>query len=164
MAKSYTYPRTTVEVEALRHSNIQPGAEDTTVLFVPLITKKGPDKTVTPVHTLNEFISVFGELDYDVNGQMALNVYNWLINGGTVYVYRIPNVIAGSEKALIKTGSGTPEGAVLENSVELLSAGTDPSVLTKDAWRLDGNTLYFISATPGANDNVFYSGKLEADA
>ena len=61
---------------------------------MPMVTKKGPHNRVIPVHSLAEFINVFGVLDadsYDKNGQTALNAYNWLNNGGTLYVVRLDN-------------------------------------------------------------------------
>lgn len=90
MADIYTYPRVSIKTTAKPHSSVAPAAEDTTVLFVPIATKKGPEGLCqSNIHSLSEFISIYGELDYEVNGQMALNVYNWLRNGGTVCVYRL---------------------------------------------------------------------------
>lgn len=93
MVKNYLYPRVEISTTALKHSNTVPEGEDTTRLFVPLLTKKGPDGEVTKVRSLSEFISIFGELDYATNGQMALNLYNWLNNGGMAYIYRMNHMI-----------------------------------------------------------------------
>lgn len=90
MADIYTYPRVSIKTTAMQHTSVAPTAEDTTVLFVPIATKRGPEGLCQRnIHSLSEFISIYGELDYEVNGQMALNVYNWLRNGGTVCVYRL---------------------------------------------------------------------------
>lgn len=89
MAQNYSYPRVTISTTALKHANLQPVAVDTTILFVPMVTEKGPTDVVYPVHSLAEFVEVFGELDYHRYGLVALNVANWLTNGGTVYLYRL---------------------------------------------------------------------------
>lgn len=90
MADIYTYPRVSIKTAAKQHRSVAPAAEDTTVLFVPIATKRGPEGLCQRnIHSLSEFISIYGELDYEINGQMALNVYNWLRNGGTVCVYRL---------------------------------------------------------------------------
>ena len=108
MADIYTYPRVSIKTTAKPHSSVAPAAEDTTVLFVPIATKKGPEGLCQRnIHSLSEFISIYGELDYEVNGQMALNVYNWLRNGGTVCVYRLKlydKAIGGIEKAASEEG------------------------------------------------------------
>ena len=87
--KDYLYPRVDITTRALKHSSVMPAPEDTTILFAPLITPKGPSQVVTPLHSIAELTSTFGSLSYEKNGQMALNVYNWLDNGGTVYLYRM---------------------------------------------------------------------------
>lgn len=89
--KNYTYPRVETKVNALLHSSSVPEPDDTTVLFMPLITTFGPTKTVKRIHSLSEFISIYGSLDFDKNGISALTTYNWLTNGGTIYAYRLDN-------------------------------------------------------------------------
>lgn len=104
MVNKYTYPRVTVSATANQHSSVQPPVPDTTVMFIPIVTKKGPNSVITPVHSLSEFISIFGDLDYTTNGQMALNLYNWLRNGGTAYVYRLAGPKYGNQtKSIIVT-------------------------------------------------------------
>lgn len=113
MAKNYTYPRVAISSTAKVHSSVQPAVADTTVMFVPLVTEKGPDREIVRIHSLSEFIGTFGNLTYERNGQQALNVYNWLRNGGTCYVYRIAGhrqengedrqtkaIITGEEKSI----------------------------------------------------------------
>ena len=98
--KNYSYPRVSMSVKALRHTREIPEAEDTTNLFIPLFTPKGPSEVITRVHSLTEFIDIFGDLgdqDYKINGQTNLNLYNWLSNGGTAYVYRLKK--SGAAKA-----------------------------------------------------------------
>jgi hypothetical protein len=90
MLDKYTYPRVSIKTRALPHSSVAPDVEDTTVLFMPLYTERGPKGLCEKnIHTLAEFISIYGELDYELNGQAALNAYNWLTNGGTLCVYRV---------------------------------------------------------------------------
>lgn len=107
---NYLYPRVNISTTALSHSSVAPLAEDTTVLFAPVITPMGPDKKVTPVHSLSEFVSIFGNLNYETNGQMAMVVYNWLNNGGTVYAYRMAGMSNTQKKGIIKLYDGRGSG------------------------------------------------------
>ena len=57
MADIYTYPRVSIKTTAKPHSSVAPAAEDTTVLFVPIATKKGPEGLCqSNIHSLSEFI------------------------------------------------------------------------------------------------------------
>ena len=59
MADIYTYPRVSIKTTAKPHSSVAPAAEDTTVLFVPIATKKGPEGLCQRnIHSLSEFISI----------------------------------------------------------------------------------------------------------
>ena len=109
MVSKYTYPRVTVSATANQHSSVQPPVPDTTIMFIPIVTKKGPNSVITPIHSLSEFISIFGDLDYGTNGQMALNLYNWLRNGGTAYVYRLAGDSYNQTKAVIKSSDAISE-------------------------------------------------------
>lgn len=114
MAINYFYPHVSINKNILeRRRNVQEYA-DTTVMFVPFIAKKGPNNQIVKIHSLDEFISVYGELDYAYQGQTALNIMNWLTSGngnaaanGTILAYRITK---NSETADAKTNpaSGTP--------------------------------------------------------
>lgn len=107
MAKNYSYPRVTMSTVAKKHSHNRVSVPDTTVMFAPLVTEKGPDDRLVKVHSLEEFISIFGSLNkdfYELNGQMALNVYNWLNNGGTLFVKRL---VVSNEKALYNETNGS---------------------------------------------------------
>ena len=69
MAKNYSYPRVTMSTVAKKHSHNRVNVPDTTVMFAPLVTEKGPDDRLVKVHSLNEFISTFGSMDR--------NFYEW---------------------------------------------------------------------------------------
>ena len=86
---NYSYPRVTTSVKALSHARVAEVAEDTTILFAPIIADKGPIDEITAIHSVAELIQKFRDLKYEDNGQMALNIYNWLYNGGTLYTYRL---------------------------------------------------------------------------
>ena len=96
MAINYYYPHVSINKNILeRRRKVQEFA-DTTIMFVPFISKKGPNNVIVPIHSLDEFIATFGELDYATQGQTALNIMNWLTSGngnsaanGTIYAYRI---------------------------------------------------------------------------
>lgn len=92
MAKNL-YPRVEISTTAKRHSAVRPTPEDTTSILALCIAEKGPTD-ITAVHSLAEFTEKFGELKYATNGQTALNIYNWLANGGTAYVKRFTSKYA----------------------------------------------------------------------
>ena len=60
MAKNYTYPRVAISSTAKLHSSVQPPVADTTVMFLPVSTEKGPAKEIVRIHSLPEFIGKFG--------------------------------------------------------------------------------------------------------
>lgn len=87
--ENYTYPHVSMNTTALKRSSVGPAVEDTTVLFAPIMAKRGPTDRIVVCHTLSEFIDTFGDLNYKENKLQAFNVYNWLSNGGTVYAKRL---------------------------------------------------------------------------
>ena len=88
MFKSYSYPRVDITTKVLSRYN-PVIAQDTTTLFVPFVSEKGPENVIVRIHSLDEFINKFGKLSYENNRLVAYNIYNWLSNGGTVYAYRL---------------------------------------------------------------------------
>lgn len=94
--KNYTYPRVDIKTIAKIHNTAAPEAEDTTVLFMPILADKGPMNEIVKVHSLEEFITIFGEMDgiKDRVGELtAFNIMNWLTAGGTLYVVRLGSTI-----------------------------------------------------------------------
>lgn len=92
--KNYTYPRVDIKTIAKIHNTAAPEAEDTTVLFMPILADKGPMNEIVKIHSLEEFITIFGEMDgiKDRVGELtAFNIMNWLTAGGTLYVVRLGN-------------------------------------------------------------------------
>ena len=92
--KNYTYPRVDTKIIAKIHNTAAPEAEDTTVLFMPILADKGPMNEIVKVHSLEEFITIFGEMDGikdRVEELTAFNIMNWLTAGGTLYVVRLGN-------------------------------------------------------------------------
>lgn len=126
----YKYPRVTISTTAKVRSRGSASVEDTTVLFVPLITKKGPT-TVTPVHSLSEFINIFGDLDYEHSGQTALNVYNWLAAGGTIYVKRLVNEAEGKALFATSTHIGAKYFGDYYNDLNVVISGSTITVQRK---------------------------------
>lgn len=159
MAKSYTYPRVTVSHTAKQHSSVQPAPADTTVMFVPVVTKKGPNREIVAVHSLSEFVSIFGNLDYETNGQMALNLYNWLRNGGTAYVFRLAGFEAGtygegSSSITISTPAVKAKISTDDNSVWAATSTAFSGISYKESW-----TLNDLEATPDAEEtsDIYYA-------
>lgn len=119
---NYSYPRVTLSTIAKKHSHNIANVPDTTIMFAPLVTEKGPDDRLVKIHTLSEFIETFGSFNedfYNLNGQMALNVYNWLSNGGTLFVKRLRG--AGDAKAAKTEGTTTTTKVLYTEIVSNLS-------------------------------------------
>ena len=86
----FKYPR--VDIEEIKNI-YRPSSDDNTktdsiVLFEPF---KGPSNEMRIIHSLDEFISTYGEPSYEMDGQNSLQIRNWLNNGGTVYAMRLEN-------------------------------------------------------------------------
>ena len=104
--KNYTYPRVDTKIIAKIHNTAAPEAEDTTVLFMPILADKGPMNEIVKIHSLEEFITTFGEMDgiqKRVGKLTAFNIMNWLTAGGTLYVVRLGNE-AGSKQREVTIG------------------------------------------------------------
>jgi len=89
MSEILKYPRVSLTTQTIKRSTASTETEDTTVLFASFISEKGPTKEIKKIHSLSEFISIYGEADFDYQGQNILNIINWLNSGGTVYAYRL---------------------------------------------------------------------------
>lgn len=64
--------------------------KNATVLFVPILSKKGPTDVLVRCNSVSEFITTFGSSeDIVCLGHEYLNIMNWLTNGGAVSVVRI---------------------------------------------------------------------------
>lgn len=104
MTRIYSYPRVNTSVTALVHSNALPEAKDTTVLFVPFVSERGPVNEVVKIHSLEEFQTTFGEIkNYytRIGKNTAFMIMNWLSAGGTIYAVRLSGK-SGEKKGAFK--------------------------------------------------------------
>lgn len=85
----YTYPRVDITTTALSRPILIENVPDTLVLFAPFKADIGPLNKIVICHSLEEFESTFGAIDYSVQGQNGLNIQHWLRSGGTVYAARV---------------------------------------------------------------------------
>lgn len=112
--KNYTYPRVDIKTIAKIHNTAAPEAEDTTVLFMPILADKGPMNEIVKIHSLEEFITTFGEMDgiKDRVGKLtAFNIMNWLTAGGTLYVVRLGNEAESKPREVTKEYKKNAEAA-----------------------------------------------------
>lgn len=108
--KTYSYPRVNTSVTALERVTATSEAADTTVLFVPFVSERGPIEEVKKIHSLEEFQMTYGEISNYVGRlgkHTAFNIMNWLTAGGTVYAYRLSGEAAA--KAIFKDTAETVE-------------------------------------------------------
>lgn len=85
----YTYPRVDITTTALSRPVLTENVPDTLVLFAPFKANIGPLNKIVVCHSLEEFETTFGAIDYVVQGQNGLNIQHWLRSGGTVYAARV---------------------------------------------------------------------------
>ena len=60
-----------------------------TALYAVFESDKGRDNQIIKINTVDEFIDEYGDFNPKKYGQTHLNIYQWLINGGSVYCNRI---------------------------------------------------------------------------
>lgn len=104
MARIYSYPRVDTSVTAVVHSTDFPEAPDTTVLFVPFVSEKGPFNKIVKIHSLEEFQSTFGEIKHyyeRIGKDTAFMIMNWLTAGGTIYAVRMSGLKGSAKKAIL---------------------------------------------------------------
>lgn len=114
MANNYTYPRVNISTTTLKHSSVAPETADTTILFAPILAKKGVVNKIVKIHSLEEFTNTFGLETERGMLRTSINIANWLTAGGTVYAYRMAT--DSSSKAILKNAesSETAEATVKE--------------------------------------------------
>lgn len=96
------YPHVNVTTRALIRTAPVTADDGATTMFVPFYAKRGLSNEVQKIYNLDQFISEYGEPDYDYQGRSILNIYNWLNAGGAVYALRLV-----SPDADIASGTGT---------------------------------------------------------
>jgi hypothetical protein len=83
------YPHVNVTTRALIRTAQVIADDGATTLFVPFYAKRGLSNEVQKIYNLDQFISEYGEPDYDYQGRTILNIYNWLNAGGAIYALRL---------------------------------------------------------------------------
>jgi hypothetical protein len=58
-------------------------------MFAPFVSNRGPENVAYKVYSNAEFISTYGQLEFAEQGQVVLNIGNWLNAGGAVLAYRM---------------------------------------------------------------------------
>jgi hypothetical protein len=89
MSNTYTFPHVNVTSYAKIHAAAEAEESTATTMFAPFVSSKGPENTIVKVATYSDFVSMFGTLDFKDQGQMVLNIGQWLTGGGVVYAYRM---------------------------------------------------------------------------
>jgi len=141
---NYSYPRVVLNTHALTHS-VTTTATDTTVLFSVFVASKGPIGSVVHIHSLSEFKEIFGDLDITRNGETALNIYNWLTYGGTIYGVRLTDANDIFAKAGYTATAVTSETFdSLKASLYSLNAETGEYSLLDSGAVFSASAVYYI--------------------
>jgi hypothetical protein len=88
MAIFYTHPRVDISKTAITRKTLTESNPDSIRLFAPFKSSYGPTNEIKILHTEADFIANYGDFNFNQQGQNALNIRNWLHNGGTVYAMR----------------------------------------------------------------------------
>lgn len=83
------YPHVNVTTTALVRTPAAAVDNGATTLFVPFVADKGLSNQVQKIFNLSQFISEYGEPNYESQGRTILNAYNWLSAGGAIYALRL---------------------------------------------------------------------------
>ena len=93
------YPHVNVTTKALIRTAPEFVDSEATTMFVPFYSKKGLANQVQKIYILEQFISEYGEPDFDYQGRTVLNIYNWLNAGGAIYALRLTSPDAKKAEA-----------------------------------------------------------------
>jgi hypothetical protein len=83
------YPHVNITTTAIVRPEAVIEDDGATALFVPFRAKKGLSDEIQKIYTLSQFISEYGEADFEYQGRTILNIYNWLSAGGRIYALRL---------------------------------------------------------------------------
>ncbi len=137
------YPRVSVTYNASLTQLPTAAENNATILFAPFISNKGPANKPTYISSYSDFVSLYGTLDYNKNGQQVLNIGNWLNSFGQILAYRIVDFDS------IKLTGGI-------NDIDLTNALSDTdlkSFLNFYSLVLEnGSTVYFVNGVELDND------------
>lgn len=86
------------------------------VLFMAVVTDRGPFE-ITKVRSITEFQNLYGSLDYDKQGQDAINIYEWLENG-YAWIKRVDPIFSGTDSYKEKLEDLKESIAVVTNGEE----------------------------------------------
>ena len=101
--KIYNYPHVQVTTTALLRTYPEIVDNGATTLFLPFYSKKGLNNEMQKIYNITQFISEYGEPDYEYQGRGILNAYNWLQSGGAIYALRLtaPDTVKATNAASI---------------------------------------------------------------
>lgn len=130
MAFNNKYPRVVVGTKVMTRDLGNRIDEGRTTLFMPIVSERGTVGELVKVHSLAELSALFGDLDYAVMGQGALNLYQWLVNGGYAYVTRIvrggkATVDSGTAQVKITVNAKYPGKYYNDIKVKLTGHGSE---------------------------------------
>jgi len=89
MAITKIYPHVNITTTAIVRPEVITEDNAATSLFVPFRAKKGLSDQIQRIYTLGQFVSEYGQADFDYQGRTVLNIYNWLNAGGSIFALRL---------------------------------------------------------------------------
>ena len=117
MAIFYTHPRVDINKTAITRQRLVESEPDSLRLFAPFKSSFGPTNEISILHDISDFTQTYGEFNFDQQGQTALNIRNWLLQGGTVYGMRVDDGLGLSAKNSILTENFEADFDISENVV-----------------------------------------------
>ena len=117
MAIFYTHPRVDINKTAITRQRLVESEPDSLRLFAPFKASFGPTNEISILHDISDFTQPYGEFNFDQQGQTALNIRNWLLQGGTVYGMRVDDGLGLSAKNSIFSETFDADFGIYDNAV-----------------------------------------------
>ena len=83
------HPHVGIDYTAKRRVRSVVTENNAATMFAPFVSNRGPENVAYKVYNNSEFISNYGQLEFSEQGQVVLNIGNWLNAGGAVLAYRM---------------------------------------------------------------------------
>ena len=133
------HPHVGIDYTAKRRVRSVVTENNAATMFAPFVSNRGPENVAYKVYNNSEFVSAYGQLEFSEQGQVVLNIGNWLNAGGAVLAYRMTavpssfNLISNTDIVyLVKNGKyyHIINGLLTENEGTVASGSQRPSAPT----------------------------------
>lgn len=150
------HPHVGIDYTAKRRVRSVVTENNAATMFAPFVSNRGPENVAYKVYNNSEFVSTYGQLEFSEQGQVVLNIGNWLNAGGAVLAYRMTSVPSSFNLTsntdivyLVKNGKyyHIINGLLTENEGTVASGSQRPSAPTVGIAQTVGNVTFTKNST-----------------